>query len=235
MIGIAIALTFTWLILRYVVHQPISILGVSPTSRRFKELFVGLFFMATIAAINFIWQAHFKNITYQINHDYSLLDLLSGSFWIFRSVLFEELLFRGVLLYLLIKRFGIIKACFLSSIVFGIYHWFSYEVFGSRLILMIYILLVTGAGGWMFSFAFAKTKSLYAPIGLHLGWNLVSAIVFSSGPIGNQWLIQQGNAVQIDGWATLLFFSLQTIVAPSLVTWYLQKRYKPADLSNQKN
>lgn len=225
MIGIGVTLLLTWLLLRYVVKQPISILGVAPTRQRFKELIVALLFMATIAALNFIWQAHFKDITYLINHNYGLLDLLGGSFWVFRAVLFEELLFRGVLLYLLIKHFGIIKACILSSIVFGIYHWFSYEVFGSRLVLMIYIFLVTGAGGWMFAFAFAKTKSLYAPMGLHLGWNLVSAIIFSTGPIGNQWLIQQGDAVQTDGWVTLLFFSLQTIIAPGVVTWYLQKRY----------
>lgn len=226
MIGIGVAIVLTWLLLRYVVKQPISSLGVAPTRQRFKELIFGLVFMATIAAINFIWQAHFKDISYQINDNYGFSDLIGGSFWVFRAVLFEELLFRGVLLYILISRFGIVKSCIFSSVVFGIYHWFSYEVFGSRLVLMIYIFLVTGAGGWMFAFAFAKTKSLYAPIGLHLGWNLVSAVIFSYGPIGNQWLIPQGNEVQLNGWATLLFFSLQTIIAPGLVTWYLQKRYQ---------
>ncbi|WP_286234451.1 CPBP family intramembrane glutamic endopeptidase [Thalassotalea sediminis] len=191
--------------------------------------------MATIAVINFTWQAHFKDISYQINNNYSVLDFLGGSFWIFRAVLFEELLFRGVLLYLLIKHVGMIKACIFSSIVFGIYHWFSYEVFGSRLVLMIYVFLITGAGGWMFAYAFAKTKSLYAPIGLHLGWNLVSAIVFSAGPIGNQWLIQQGDAIQTNGWVTLLFFSLQTIIAPGLVTWYLHSCYTSANSHFHKN
>ena len=105
-----------------------------------------------------------------------------------------------------------------SSVVFGVYHWFSYEVFGSRLVLMAYIFLVTGAGGWMFSYAFAKTKSLYAPTGLHLGWNLVSAVVFSSGPLGNQLLLQQGEEVAWNEWYTLVFFLLQTLVAPGIVT-----------------
>ena len=235
MLGIGVSLILTWLLLRYVVKQPVAIFGVAFTRQRFKEFVVGLAFMATIAVINFVWQAHFKDITYQINQNYGLVDLLAGSFWIFRGVLFEELLFRGVLLYLLIQRFGIFRACLFSSMIFGFHHWFSYEVFGERLVLMIYIFLVTGAGGWMFAFAFAKTKSLYAPIGLHLGWNLVSAIIFSSGPIGKQWLIQQGDPVQTGGWVTLLFFSLQTIIAPGLVTWYLQKRYKSANTSHLKN
>ncbi|MEN7341836.1 MAG: CPBP family glutamic-type intramembrane protease, partial [Pseudomonadota bacterium] len=87
--------------------------------------------------------------------------------------------------------------------------------------------LVTGAGGWMFAFAYAKTRSLFAPTGLHLGWNLVAAVVFSSGPIGNQWLVQQGEGAYASEWITLLFFALQTIVAPGLVTWYLLKFYRP--------
>ena len=91
---------------------------------------------------------------------------------------------------------------------------------------MAYIFLVTGAGGWMFAFAFAKTKSLYAPVGLHFGWNVITAVVFSSGPIGPQWLLEQGEAVAKSEWYTLLFFSLQAIVAPGLVTWYLQRVYR---------
>ncbi len=157
--------------------------------------------------------------------------MLGGSFWILKAVVLEELVFRGALLYLLIKYLGAVRACLVSSLLFGIYHWFSYEVFGSRLVLMIYILLVTGAGGWMFSYAFAKTKSLYAPIGLHLGWNLVTAVVFSSGPIGTQLLVQQGEAVEWSDWVTLLFFSLQTIVAPGIVTGYLVRFYRPASES----
>lgn len=226
MIGISVVILLTWFLLRYVVKEPIALLGINPTRQRMKELIVGLVFMAVIGVINFTWQAHFIGITYQINPNYGFMDFLGGSFWIFRGVLFEELIFRGVLLYLLIKHIGLVKACILNSIIFGVYHWFSYEVFGARLILMIYIFLVTAAGGWMFAFAFAKTKSLYAPVGLHLGWNLVTAIVFSSGPLGNQFLIEQGESIGMSDWGTLLFFSLQTFIAPGLVTWYLHRRYK---------
>jgi hypothetical protein len=88
-------------------------------------------------------------------------------------------------------------------------------------------LLVTGAGGWMFAFAFAKTKSLFAPLGLHLGWNLAAIVIFSAGPLGDQWLLAQGEPLQMGGWPTLLFFSLQAILVPGLATWYLHKFYLP--------
>ena len=183
--------------------------------------------MGIIAVINFTGQAYFKEVTYVLNPDYGIGKMLGGSFWVVQAVIFEELVFRGALLYLLIRYIGLIKACLISSIVFGVYHWFSYGVLGSRLILMIYIFLITGAGGWMFAFAFAKTKSLFAPTGLHLGWTIVTAIVFSAGPIGNQLLIEQGEAIQTNDWDTLIFFTLQAIIAPGIVTWYLQKKYRP--------
>ena len=226
MIGIAVVILLTWLLLRYVVKEPISVLGIAPTGQRLKELGLGVAYMAIIALINFLWQADVKEISYAQNEDYGLYDFLWGTFWIFRAVLFEELIFRGVLLFLLIKFLGIVKGCLISAIIFGVYHWFSYEVFGARIILMAYVFLVTGAGGWMFAYAYAKTKSLYLPTGLHFGWNFVTAIIFSAGPIGNQILVEQSQVGQPSEWYTLVFFSLQAIVAPGIVTWYLAKRYK---------
>ena len=227
MIGLLVVFLLSWLLLRRVAREPLSVLGIAPSRRRLVELLVGGLFMAGVGVVNFLGQAHFKEIGYRIDPDYRVGQLLGGSFWVLKAVVLEELVFRGALLYMLIKAIGAIRACLVSSLVFGVYHWFSYEVFGSRLVLMVYVLLVTGAGGWMFAYAFAKTRSLYAGTGLHLGWNLVSAVVFSSGPLGNQLLVQQGEAVAENGWVTLLFFSLQTLVAPGLVTWYLARIYRP--------
>ena len=227
MIGLLVVLVFSWLLLRKIGHDPIAVMGLAPSKRRLKELLLGLLFMAGVGVVNFLWQAHAKKIGYQLNPDAEVGTTLFASFWILRAVLLEEFVFRGALLFLLIRRIGAVRACLVSSLMFGIYHWFSYEVFGSRLVLMAYILLVTGAGGWMFSFAFAKTRSLYAPTGLHLGWNLVTAIVFSAGPVGNQLLIEQGEAVAWNEWYTLVFFLLQAVVAPGLVTWYLSRFYRP--------
>lgn len=227
MIGLLVVFLFSWWLLRRIAREPIAVLGIAPSKRRLAEFLGGMLFMAGVGVVNFAGQAHFKEIGYQLNPDYGVGEMLAGSAWVVRAVVFEELVFRGALLYLLIQYIGVVRACLLGSLAFGVYHWFSYGVFGSRPVLMIYILLVTGCGGWMFSYAFAKTRSLYAPTGLHLGWNLVAAVVFSSGPIGDQLLLQQGEAVEWSEWVTLLFFSLQAIVAPGLVTWYLTRIYRP--------
>lgn len=227
MLGLFVVFLVSWVLLKLISGESILALGITPTRRRLLECGLAMAFMAGVAVINFLWQADFKQIDYALNPEYSPMAFLGGVFWIVRAVLFEELVFRGALLLLLMRYLGAVKACLFSAITFGIYHWFSYGVLGERWILMAYIFLVTGAGGWMFAYAFAKTGSLYAPTGLHLGWNLVTALVFSAGPIGNHLLIQQGEAAQTSEWVTLIFFSLQAIVAPGLVTWYLARRYPP--------
>ncbi len=218
----------SWLLLHKLRGESITVLGFLPSARRLRELLAGMLFMAGVGVVNFVGQAYCKEVGYARNPDYGLGQMLGGSFWVLQAVLVEELVFRGALLYLLIRWIGTVRACLLSAFLFGVYHWFSYEVLGERLILMAYILLVTGAGGWMFAYAFAKTRSLYAPTGLHLGWNLTTAVVFSSGPLGDQWLVQTGEEVPWNEWFTLVFFCLQAVVAPGLVTWYLARRYRPS-------
>ncbi|NNF82635.1 MAG: CPBP family intramembrane metalloprotease, partial [Flavobacteriaceae bacterium] len=85
--------------------------------------------------------------------------------------------------------------------------------------------LVTGAGGWMFAYAFAKTKSLYAPLGLHFGWIVISIVIFSAGPLGNSLMIPDGEGSDLSGWAQVLFFLWQTLLVPGTVTWFLIKKY----------
>ena len=99
MIGILVTFLLSWLLLRATVREPLTVLGIVPNQRRIVEFLAGMLFMAVIAVINFTWQAHFKEIGYQVNPDYELSQMLSGSFWILRAVIFEELLFRGAILY----------------------------------------------------------------------------------------------------------------------------------------
>lgn len=228
MLGLLVAFLISWFLLRKVFSEPLSVLGIAPNRRRAQELLIGMLFMAAVGVINFLGQAAAKEISYQFNPEYGIGRFLGASFWVLKAVVLEELVFRGAALYLLIKYLGAIRGCLISSALFGVYHWFSYEVFGERWILMAYVFLITGAGGWMFSYAYAKTRSLYAPTGLHLGWNMVTAVVFSEGPVGDQLLIQQGEEVAWNEWFTLVFFALQAIVAPGIVTWYLARFYRPS-------
>ena len=178
MLGLLVVFVLSWLILWFFSKEHISILGIIPSSRLLREFSAGFLFMAIMCTINLLGQSYFKEISYVQNSNFGIWESLNAIWWTFKAALLEELVFRGAILYILIRKLGIVKACLIDAVAFGLYHWFSYEMFGSGLIPMIYIFLLTGASGWMFAYAFAKTKSLYAPLGLHFGWIVVSIVNF---------------------------------------------------------
>lgn len=221
MIAILIILIASWLLLWLYNKQNSNALGLIPFKKLVIDFWVGLFVSAIACAIYFLSIILISKSSLSINNKFTIMAFFASSWWMLKSVLLEELVFRGALLYISIKKLGIKPACILSAIAFGIYHWFSYNVFGNAAQMAI-IFIVTGIGGLMFAFAFALTKSLYLPIGLHLGWNLVSVVVFSQGPLGQQ-LFFIGNEQKLNGGLSVVFFLFQILALPLFTYWYLTR------------
>jgi len=221
MIGIIVELIISWLLLWFIVKKHLSVLGFKPTKSRAVQLIVGLLLAAFCCTVYHIATIAVVNNNWTLNKQLTVQTVLAGSWWVLKSVIFEELIFRGALLYIAIKKIGIIKACILSAVCFGIYHWFSYNAIGNP-VQMIVIFLITAIAGLMFAFAFAKTNSLYLPIGLHFGWNLFDIVVFSNGPLGQQIFIKS-NEQQPQGGLSLLIFLFQVLALPLLTFWYLRR------------
>jgi membrane protease YdiL (CAAX protease family) len=196
---------------------------------RIIDLATGFLLAAFCCTVYNIMTTAFANNCWTLNKQSTGQTILRGSWWILISVLYEELIFRGVLLYIAIKKIGLNKACILSAGCFGIYHWFSYNVLGDPLP-MIIIFFMTGIFGLMLAFAFAKTMSLYLPIALHFGWNLFSTVVFSNGPLGQQIFIKT-NANQPQGTLSWLIFLFQVFALPAFTFWYLKMFKKDATIT----
>ena len=196
-------------------------IGLRPETLRMMDLLVGFVASAVAAVVCFgllIWQTKAKVVT----NPYMSFQFFTAFWWTFRSVAIEELLFRGVLLLLLFRYQGLHKAVIVSAVLFGLYHWGSYGVFGD-IKRMLEVFVLTGVGGLMFAYAFMLTRSFYLPVGLHLGWNLVSVIVFSEGPLGMQWLevIPQKDLGLV---MTIVIFLYQVSVLPAVTYFYLKQR-----------
>ena len=224
MLGIVVELIVSWLLLRYVERTDLSVLGIVPSKKRAENLVFGIIASAVTCAIYYLALGYLAGGNWKINAGFSFQSFLTGSWWSLKSVLFEELIFRGALLYILIRRLGLTAGCFISAVCFGIYHWFSYNVFGD-IFQMVMILVITGIAGLMFAFSFGLTKSLYLPIGLHYGWNLISAMIFSNGPLGGQLLILEG-AVKVGGLLSAVLTIFQLVALPAIVIWYLREDWK---------
>lgn len=229
MIGI-ILLAASWLALKCE-KNPLSTLGFNRPKQRTIEFISGLMIAGLYASIQFLLIAHWSNFSWQINDAYTLGHALESLRWNINSVLFEEFIFRGYLLYKAIQLLGERKGCLLSAVAFGIYHWFSYGVIGS-VVPMIYVFFMTGTFGLMLAYAFAKTRSVLLPIALHLGWNLATILVFSNGPIGDQWLIKSTTNVQlIEGLRSLIVSIIIPLSFPILTTWLLIKNKRVQQLA----
>ena len=105
-----------------------------------------------------------------------------GSFWGFlastgvmaSAAVNEELLFRGVLFRITQERAGTWPALALSAVLFGGSHLLnaSATLWGA--------IAIAVEAGIMLGAAYACTRSLWLPIGIHFAWNLVESGVFGT-------------------------------------------------------
>jgi len=224
MTGLIVELILSWVLLWLFSKSNLLMLGISPTKPRIYNLLSGFLIASVFCFIYYYSVAGLSGSSLVFNSDFGAGKFFKSSWWVLNSVLFEEFIFRGALLYIAIQKLGTRNACILSAVAFGIYHWFSYGAFGNiRQMLIIFIM--TGIWGLMFAYAFAKTKSMYLPIGLHFGWNLVNTVVFSQGPLGQQLLITSSNK-KLGGNLSLVFFVLQIVAVPIMVYMYLRSQKK---------
>lgn len=224
MIGIIVQLLISILLLHFIERKTLSVLGWQPNIKRVTQLLIGLCIAICTAAIFHLISSQLSGTSWKFNPSFRWIHLADGLWYMFKSVLYEELIFRGALFYIAITRLGLTKGLWLSVVAFGIYHWFSYGAFGQPL-QMLFIFLITAAAGWMYAYAFIKTNALYLPIGLHFGWNITSSLLFSQGSIGQFILvpIKDPNFHQND-LVSFLFMMLYQTIVPAFITWLYVRR-----------
>lgn len=232
MLGLIVELIISWLLLWIFLKKGLLALGIVPTQSRLLNLFFGILIAAVCSTIYHSSFTFFTANKWTLNHEFTGQKLATSSWWILNSVLYEELIFRGALLYILIQKLGVRTACISSAICFGVYHWFTFGALGNPLQMTI-IFIMTGIWGAMFAMAFARTQSLYLPMGLHFGWNFISTVIFSQGPLGNQFLILSGvqNMGEVLSIVVLIF---QISAVPLITCWYLNLLSKKEKTSIEK-
>jgi membrane protease YdiL (CAAX protease family) len=94
----------------------------------------------------------------------------------------EELIFRGALFRIVEEGFGTTSALVTSAVVFGLLHALNP---GATVVSTTAIAIEAGV---LLGAAYALTRNLWFPIGLHFGWNFTEGGIFgvsvSGGPTG---------------------------------------------------
>ncbi|MET9499417.1 CPBP family intramembrane glutamic endopeptidase [Streptomyces sp. NPDC006552] len=91
----------------------------------------------------------------------------------------EELIFRGLLFRLVERGLGTYLALALSAAVFGASHLLNEDAS------LLGALAIAIEAGGMLAAAYAATRSLWLPIGLHFGWNFAESGIFGTEVSGN--------------------------------------------------
>ncbi|MGX4585809.1 CPBP family intramembrane glutamic endopeptidase [Paenibacillus chitinolyticus] len=225
MLGIIVIILLSSFLLRFTVRQPLSVLGYNPFGLRLRQFGIALLIGLVVCVVVKWTESLITSAGWEVNSGYQWTDFFAAGWWSFKSVWFEELLFRGALLVILIRWLGVRSGIVLSAAAFGVYHWFSHGLFGN-IPVMIFMFATTFVMGLVWAYAYSRSGSMAIAAGSHLGWNATSAILFSDSPIGDQLFIPFKGAeyVPLTGLPSLLFFIASNTALPFIL--FLWIKYK---------
>jgi membrane protease YdiL (CAAX protease family) len=132
--------------------------------------------------------------------------------------IFEEILFRGILLRILDTWIGRLPSLLVSAGLFSLAHLPNAGI-------SLLGIAVTIAAGLLFGVAYFSTRRLWLPIGIHFSWNFMSDAVFSlptSGHLAKGLLQSQVSGSEwLSGGTYGIEASLVTLVVISVAALWL--------------
>lgn len=236
MIGLLIILIISWGLLYLIERKHIDAIGIIPSRNRLLQFIIGLLFIQLIVLISIFVESQVLSIEWCYNQDFKLNDVLNAFIYHLRSALTEDLMYRGAILFILIQRLGYKWAILISALVFGVYHVFSYGMTNESVIPIIYVILVTGFTGYVWAYAFYKTRSIWLGLGFHLGYNLLMSFFFESQPFG-QLIFEQVSRTEISEWNNLYLLLFKGLF-PSVMTLIFLKisfKYVPVSYTKRRD
>lgn len=201
-----------------------------PNKSRIKYFAVLFIVSALVAASAFLLRMYFAKETYTFANALTTNAILLEIWYQCRTVLTEELLCRGVLLYMLIKKAGQTKAVIISSVVFAVLHWINAGVWGNITQMMI-VFGFTFAMGLLLAYAYARTFSLLIPFAIHFGWNLVQNYIFPDTATGNHIFILAAPPPTVTI-SYLAFFTMLLLpkMAVLVINFIIVKKHKQVEM-----
>jgi membrane protease YdiL (CAAX protease family) len=220
MIGALIALLLSWIILHFVEHRSILVLGFWPNGRRRRLVGTGSLLTIVFMSVYYLAEAAGWRFSFHLNHGFSFSWLLTSLGTVLLSAFYEELLFRGALLYILIKRIGEKKAVLVSAIAFGMYHWLTVGIHSLPQMLLLFISMAWL--GYALAQSFVVGGSILVPLALHFAFNIVDVDLFGDG----QQLFVHGPGRHPSTVVVMALLAIHNFVYPLLILWWLKRNKK---------
>lgn len=228
MIQIVALLAISWLIIWLIERGNLSTLGFLPTFQTGKYFAILFIVSALVSATYFLLKMWLAKEVYILNDGLTFYSFFKESWYQIRTVLTEELICRGVILYLMIKKWGQRYAIIYSSILFAVLHGLNAGVW-DNVVNLVLVFVSTFSMGLLLAYAYARSRSILLPFGIHLGWNWVQNYVFPDNPMGSHVFVLEGPppvvTISYIAFFTMLFFPK---VAVLVINYVIIRSYKPA-------
>lgn len=189
--------------------QSLSAIGLNLTIKNLSFLPLGIL----IGAFAFLGAKYLRALylgeTFEVSNSIDYSTILLAFYYILPQVATEELLFRGYLFKKTIQVSNVVVANVIFSILFMLIHVIDENVL-NNLGMIIMLAVAIPVGHLFFATALLKSKTIYFPIGLHLGNNWATRHLVSNSNSGES-ILYIPNGVNFDKWTpfiiTILLFN----------------------------
>lgn len=167
----------TWLARRLFDRRSLSSLGLTFDAHTFPDLLAGMAIAFSMMGTVFLIQLAAGWLTLegwgwqQLSWQGTLINLLLSLVLYILVGFQEELLFRGYQLQNLVEGWSLPWALLTSSVLFALAHLSNPSANWNAF-------LGIALAGMLLALAWLRTRSLWLPIGLHIGWNFFEGTVF---------------------------------------------------------
>ena len=202
----AILLCFTTWILYKTENKSLHEIGLVLNLKKLSFLPLGVILGAIVFLTTKYARALYTGEVIILSETINYKTILYSLYFILPTVAVEEFLFRGYLFKKTIEKSNVTIANITFSILFMIIHVFDENVLKNPG-MIIFLTLSIPVGHLLFATALLKSKTLFFPIGLHLGNNWATQHVISTNNNGDSILYITNNAT-FDTWPSFIGFLL---------------------------
>ncbi|OIQ36792.1 MAG: hypothetical protein BM563_09985 [Bacteroidetes bacterium MedPE-SWsnd-G1] len=185
-------------------NKQLKELGLSLNFKNLKFFLFGIILIAFVYLLAKYLRAVYLGETINLSSSINSKEILFAFYTILPTVAVEEFIFRGYLLKKTIELSSAVKANIIFALLFTSIHFFDEDIL-SHPGKMILIATSIPVGHLLFSTALLKSKTLFFPIGLHLGNNWASRHLISTDSSGNS-IFYITDSFQFNTWPGFISF-----------------------------
>ena len=213
-------LTVTWL-LYWLDKKTLKEIGLNLNFKNIVFLPLGLLIgMAVFFVVKYL-RIVYLGESFAVSQFINYKTMLYAFYTILPTVAVEEFLFRGYLFKKTIEVSNVVIANIIFSLLFMLIHVLDENVIENKGMLL-FLLISIPVGHLLFATALLKSKTLFFPIGLHLGNNWATRHLITSNDTDDS-VLYIINTTRFDTWPSFIGFILMFNGVYLLVTLLIWK------------